>query len=62
MFNCSEDIENPLTVTDGFEFYGRAAREIIAKKCLHAQVFKTRPNNRVVKVEVSTEIGSKDEL
>ena len=62
MFNRSESIENPLIVTDGFEFYGRAVSEVIGKECLYAQVIKTRRNNRVVKVEVRREIGSKDEF
>ena len=62
MFNRSENIENPLIVTDGFEFYGRAVSEVIGKECLYAQVIKTRRNNRVVKVEVRREIGSKDEF
>jgi IS1 family transposase len=62
MFNRSKNIENPLKVTDGFEFYGRAVSEVIEKECLYAQVIKTRWNNRVVKVEVRREIGSKDEF
>ena len=37
MFNRSEDIENPLITTDGFEFYGRAVNEVIGKECLYAQ-------------------------
>ena len=60
MFKRSENIENPLIVTDGFEFYGRAVSEVIGEECLYAQVIKTRRNNRVVKVEVRGEIGSKE--
>ena len=62
IFNCSRNIEKPLIVTDGFEFYGRAVSEVIGKECLYAQVIKTRRNNRVVKVEVRREIGSKAEF
>ena len=62
MFNRSEIIEKPLIVTDGFEFHGHAVSEVIGKECLYAQVIKTRRNNRVVKVEVRREIGSKDEF
>ena len=62
MFNRSENIENPLIVADGFEFYGRAVSEVIGKECLYAQVIKTRRNNRVVKVKVRREIGSKAEF
>jgi len=62
MFNRSENIENSLIVTDGFEFYGRAVSEVIGKECLYVQVIKTRRNNRVVNVEVRREIGSKDEF
>jgi hypothetical protein len=62
MFNCSKNIEKPLVVTDGFEFYGRAVSEVTGKECLYAQVIKTRRNNRVVKIEVRRAIGSKDEF
>ena len=62
MFSCSKNIEKPLIVTDGIEFYGRAVSEVIGKECLHAQVIKTRRDNRGVKVELRRKIGSKDEF
>jgi IS1 family transposase len=62
MFNRCENIENPLIVTDGLEFYGRAVSEVIGPESLYAQVIKNRRNSRVVKVEVCGEIGSKDEF
>jgi transposase-like protein/IS1 family transposase len=46
-----------LIVTDGFEFYERVVREIFGRACLHAQVIKTRRNDRVVKVERKQVIG-----
>ena len=51
MLNRSGNIEKPLIVTDGFEFYGRAVCEVVRKDRLYAQVIKTLRNNRVVTVE-----------
>ena len=37
----------PLVVTDGFEFYEKAARRVFGPACLYAQVIKTRRNDRI---------------
>ena len=51
-----EDI--PLITTDGFEFYERVVWQVFGPACVYGQVLKTRRNNRIVKVERRTVIGT----
>ena len=48
----------PLTVTDGFEFYGTVIRRVFGPAALYAQVIKTRRHDRVVRVERRAGIGA----
>ena len=48
----------PRVVTDGFEFYEKAARRVFGPACLYAQVIKTRHNDRIIKVERRPVIGA----
>jgi hypothetical protein len=53
------NIENvPLIVTDGFDFYAKVIRRVFGLACLYGQVFKTRRNDRVIKVEWKEVIGA----
>src|SRR5246127_477515 len=55
-----EDI--PLITTDGFEFYERVIVQVFGPACVYGQVIKTRRNNRIVKVERRTVIGTEGGL
>src|SRR5215467_7184873 len=48
----------PLITTDGFEFYERVIGQVFGPGCVYGQVIKTRRNNRIVKVERRTVIGT----
>jgi IS1 family transposase len=48
----------PLITTDGFEFYERVIVQVFGPACVYGQVIKTRRNNRIVKVERRTVIGT----
>ncbi len=48
----------PLITTDGFEFYKNVIGCVFEPACLYGQVIKTRRNDRIVKVERRTVIGS----
>src|SRR5262245_29553627 len=55
-----EDV--PLITTDGFEFYERVVAQVFGPACVYGQVLKTRRNNRIVKVERRTVIGTEGRL
>jgi hypothetical protein len=55
-----EDI--PLITTDGFEFYERVVWQVFGPACVYGQVLKKRRNNRIVKVERRTVIGTEGRL
>src|SRR5215470_11298434 len=55
-----EDI--PLITTDGFEFYERVVAQVFGPACVYGQIIKTRRNNRIVKVERRTVIGTEGRL
>jgi IS1 family transposase len=48
----------PLITTDGFEFYERVIEQVFGPACVYSQVIKTQRNNRIVKVERRTVIGT----
>lgn len=48
----------PLIVTDGFDFYEKVVRRILAPACLYGQVLKTRRNDRIVKVDRRALLGA----
>jgi IS1 family transposase len=52
----------PLITTDGFEFYERVVWQVFGPACVYGQVLKTRRNNRIVKVERRTVIGTEGRL
>jgi IS1 family transposase len=51
-----------LITTDGFEFYERVVAQVFGPACIYGQVLKTRRNNRTVKVERRTVIGTETRL
>jgi hypothetical protein len=52
----------PLITTDGFEFYERVVWQVFGPACVYGEVLKTRRNNRIVKVERRTVIGTEGRL
>ena len=48
----------PLITTDGFKFYETVIGRVFGPGCVYGQVIKTRRNDRVVKVERRSVIGS----
>ena len=54
--------EIPLITTDGFEFYEKVVCQVFGPACVYGQVLKTRRNNRIVKVERRTVIGTEERL
>ena len=54
--------EIPLITTDGFEFYEKVVWQVFGPACVYGQVLKTRRNNRIVKVERRTVIGTEGRL
>ena len=54
--------DTPLITTDGFEFYERVVWQVFGPACVYGQILKTRRNNRIVKVERRTVIGTEKRL
>ena len=48
----------PLIATDGFEFYEKVVRHVFGPACLYGQVIKVRRNDRAIRVERRTRIGT----
>ena len=53
---------SPLIATDGFEYYLGAIGDLFGSACVFGQVFKTRRNNRVVRVERRLKMGTANRL
>jgi hypothetical protein len=49
--------QNPLIVTDGFEFYEKVVGRVFGPASLYGQVLKTRRNDQIVKVERRIVLG-----
>ena len=48
--------------TDGFDYYLGAVARLFGSACVYGQVFKTRRNNRVVRVKRRVKIGTANRL
>ena len=55
-------VGRPLIATDGLDYYVGAVGDLVGSTCVYGQVLKTRRNNRVVRVERRTKIGTADRL
>ncbi len=52
----------PFITTDGFEYYGRAIRELLPGACIHGQVIKQWRKNRVASITRSLRSGMPNQL